>query len=124
MATLYYGCTLNYVYTFTMALLTTLQAAAATLRLPDPAPCSSDLERLLRSWQCDNETATDLQGLGLIPDPTPELLPGPDPKPNPNQATDLQGVTHSKYRMQRVPSTRVSMIMLDLTLILTLILTP
>ena len=76
MATLYYGCTLNYVYTFTMAFLTTLQAAAATLRLPDPAPCGSNLERLLRDYQCNNETATDLQGLGLNPDPTPDLLPG------------------------------------------------
>ena len=63
----------------------TLQAAAASLRLPTPAPCASvtaSLERQLRGWQCNNETTTD-----------------------------LQGVTHRRYRMQRVPGTRL--IMLD-----------
>ena len=62
----------------------TLQAAAASLRLPTPAPCASvtaSLERQLRGWQCNNETTTD-----------------------------LQGVTHRRYRMQRVPGTRLVML--------------
>ena len=55
----------------------------ASLQLPAAAPCANPnlettaLERLLRGWQCNNETATDLQGLGLSLTPTPPLALSP-----------------------------------------------
>ena len=91
----------------------TLQAAAASLRLPTPAPCASvtaSLERQLRGWQCNNETTTDLQGvthrryrmqrLNPTPAPTPTRPLPLNPTANPNR----------RYRMQRVPGTRLVML--------------
>ena len=59
------------------------------MRLPAAAPCAAAttaLERRLRGWSCNNETATDLQGLGFNPTPDSDPNPNPNPDPDSNQA--------------------------------------